>query len=417
MYQAIVSSVTVRKHPNADRLQIGSVRGATVIVGIDVKDGELGLFFTSDGQLSEQFATANNLVRIKNEDGTYSGGMFDANRRVRAMNLRGVKSEGFWCPVDYLRNVPGIKAATVDNLKDGDTFDTLDGVPICNKYYTPQTLQAIANRNNSSPAKKVLNFPEHVDTEQYRYVKNDIPLGSVIVITEKLHGTSGRYGLVEVDRNLTWLERLLQKVGIKVQDKEYKYFNGTRRTVLKDVDSGTSFYGDETFRRDAVKGINLKPGEMLYFELVGYTTNGNLIMSAQDTIKLDKNMVKVYGKEMQYTYGCTVGECRMFVYRITQHGVELNHWQMTKRCAELGLNVVPHLTALVLDNREQLDTLVEAFMYGSSTLDGSHIREGVVLRVDNDFGTKFIKSKSVNFGILEGYIKDNDAAVDMEEVS
>ena len=135
-YSAIVARVNVRPHPNADRLQIGNVNGIQVIVGIDTQDGELGVYFPSDGQLSEEFAAANDLIRRKNEDGTYSGGMFDVNRRVRAMNLRGIKSDGFWCPLDYFN----FSAVSASMLKEGDSFTEINGIPICNKYVTPRVL-------------------------------------------------------------------------------------------------------------------------------------------------------------------------------------------------------------------------------------------------------------------------------------
>lgn len=47
----------LKKHPNADRLQIGEVLGNLVIVGLDTQDGELGLFFSfglMEGYIKEQ---------------------------------------------------------------------------------------------------------------------------------------------------------------------------------------------------------------------------------------------------------------------------------------------------------------------------------------------------------------------------
>ncbi len=61
MYSAIVTKVLTRPHPNADKLQLATVTGMQVIVGLDVKDKELGVFFPSDGQLSNQFCELNDL--------------------------------------------------------------------------------------------------------------------------------------------------------------------------------------------------------------------------------------------------------------------------------------------------------------------------------------------------------------------
>ena len=85
MYNAIVTKIRVSDHPNADRLQIGHCCGSQVIVGLSVEDNELGIFFPCDGQLSEEFAAANDLVAYKDpETGANKGGFFAANRRVRA---------------------------------------------------------------------------------------------------------------------------------------------------------------------------------------------------------------------------------------------------------------------------------------------------------------------------------------------
>src|SRR3989338_6301269 len=101
-YKAIVCKLTnVRKHPGADRLNLASILGNQIVVGLDSKDGDVGVYFGVDGQLASDFATVNDLVRRKNPDGTPAGGMFDENRRVRAQKFRTEKSEGFFAPLSY----------------------------------------------------------------------------------------------------------------------------------------------------------------------------------------------------------------------------------------------------------------------------------------------------------------------------
>jgi len=54
---------------------------------------------------------------------------------------------------------------------------------------------------------------------------------------------------------------------------------------------------------------------------------------------------------------------------------------------------------------------------GASTLDDTHIREGVVVRVEKANGTiKAYKHKSNEFKILEGIMKTSDDYVDAEEI-
>lgn len=96
MTLAIIAPITVSKHPNADRLQLGSVFGSQVVVGMDVKSGDVGIFFQEGLQLSDEYAKANDLVRRKDADGNAAGGFFEENRRVRCQKFRGTKSEGYW---------------------------------------------------------------------------------------------------------------------------------------------------------------------------------------------------------------------------------------------------------------------------------------------------------------------------------
>ena len=54
-YSGIVCKLqNVRVHPNADRLRLATVMGSQIIVDLNAKDGDLGIFFGPDGKLSPQ---------------------------------------------------------------------------------------------------------------------------------------------------------------------------------------------------------------------------------------------------------------------------------------------------------------------------------------------------------------------------
>jgi hypothetical protein len=77
-YTAVVTAVQTRPHPGADRLQLGTVAGSQVVVGLETVDGSLGVFFPTDGHLmceannlyneSAAKATASITWRIQNAD-------------------------------------------------------------------------------------------------------------------------------------------------------------------------------------------------------------------------------------------------------------------------------------------------------------------------------------------------------------
>ena len=196
-------------------------------------------------------------------------------------------------------------------------------------------------------------------------------------------------------------------------------------------DANPGYYGSHEFRYRATNGIFPRKGEVIYGEIVGFTTSDTPIMSRQslDVLK-DKAAEKAYGKTITYTYGCEEGECVFHVYRITMVNedaqmVELSWNQMVARCKELGLTHVTPLDTFIYDgDKEALLKRVQALVDGESgvetlpsTLDKRHIREGVVVRYESPDGTDWCKSKSRAFGLLEGYLKEKEEYIDTEEAS
>lgn len=429
-YNAVVARIYTRPLPGSDNIALGTCQGYQVIVGKNVADGTLGVFFEGGGQLSEGYAAANDLVRRKDENGNPAGGYFEENRRVKAVKMRGAKSEGYWCPLESF----AYTGADLDKLKEGDQFCELNGYPICNKYMTPETLRA-ATANQKKVRKDNVMFAKHIDTEQFKRGINAIPAGAVIFVSEKLHGTSFRVGRVleETPVVYTGVKKLLAKwLKWPTEKTEWTYLNGSRNVVLEKRPEGQEgYYGKEEFRFNATKGITLHKGEVVYGELVGFTETGAPIMSPQDLSSLkDKKIEKRFGKVNTFRYGAANGECKAFVYRITQvnedgNAVELSWNQMVARARELGLTPVPIVDKFIYDgDMEALAARVSVLTDGAdgtealpSRLDETHIQEGVVVRYESEFGTGWLKSKGFYFSVLEGILKESDSYVDTEEIA
>lgn len=420
MYQAIVTRIQVRPHPNADKLQVGVVGWSEVVVGLDVKNDELGVFFPTDGALSHEFCVKNDLYPRFDESGQRVGGGFidPKNRRVRAQTFRGQKSFGFWVPASYFDY-------TGAALVEGMEFTELNGFAICEKYVNPATVHAAKEKaNRANVRRETTMFLRHLETGQLSRNVGKIHPGALVTITEKLHGTSFRVGRVLDRRDIKWYERLVSRF-VKVQRQEWRYLQGSRNVILE-LSKGTGgYYGSEAFRYIATAPLydRLHPGEVVYGEIVGWVNETTPIMPTVDTAQLgDKAFSKQYGKKMTYTYGCLPGQAKIFVYRIVQmsedgYSVELSWQQVRTRCAELGVATVPHFCAFFHDGSDsKIKGIVEPLMEGPSTLDTRHIREGAVVRVDGADGTAFYKAKSYNFYVLEGVQKSQGTA-DIEESS
>ena len=112
---AMVSKIDfIREIPGADNIVHASISGFNIITSKDAKVGDRGVLFLPDTQLSLDYANNNSLIRTKQPDGTYVGYLED-NCRIRALKLRGVKSEGLFMPLESVKYT----GVSIDKLVDG----------------------------------------------------------------------------------------------------------------------------------------------------------------------------------------------------------------------------------------------------------------------------------------------------------
>ena len=104
-------------------MQVATFFGNDTIVGLDVKVRDMGIYFPVDGQLGEEYATKNNLLRRKDENGNNVGGYLDPDKRnITALKLRGEKSDGLFMPLTSLEGFTDIS-----KLKIGDMISVING--------------------------------------------------------------------------------------------------------------------------------------------------------------------------------------------------------------------------------------------------------------------------------------------------
>lgn len=417
----IVQLQNLRKHSNANRLQCVDIFGNNVIVDMSYHEGQIVVFFPVDGRLSDEYALANNLVRKKDETGKNIGGYLEPEKNnIRALKLRGEKSEGLVMPVETLSSY-----VNIETLKIGDKITTLNGHLICEKYVPKRTSAKAENgkakSKNISKKEKYPIFTEHIDTEQLMYNKAAFKVGDRCTITLKMHGTSSCHSssikCEQIKKN--FLEKLLRKE--PRTKKEWNYVSGTRRCILEDFDGG--FYGSNEFRKtwhDFFEG-KLEKGETVYGEIVGYVDNHTPIMGSCSTSKLqDKEAKKLYGKEMVFSYGCNPGENQCYVYRMTLtnedgYTVEYPDWLMRLRCEQMGINCVPLFETFEYTSWEDLMERVEKYYDGVDPIGKTHIREGVVVRIENRPKFTAFKHKNFTFKLVSGIISENADTTNMTD--
>lgn len=428
-YQGYVVEIKeLRPHNNADKLQIATVFGNDVITGLDVQLGWKMIYFPVDGQLSEEFASVNDLVRRKDENGKMAGGYLDpVKRNIKAIKLRGEKSDGLLVKLNTLSKVLGEDYVN-KNIKVGDTIDVVNGKLICEKYIPKGNPSNGHTNNGNSKSKKQLMketyplFEEHKDTSQLAYSKNEFRVGDSVTVTLKLHGTSARTSHT-TENKPTLLMRILKRLNINVA-KKWATVSGSRRVILDSFDGG--YYGDNKFRKQYhdLFSTKLKKGETVYYEIVGYAGKDKTIMGIADNKKMkDKKFIKQYGDKTVFHYGCENGESDIYVYRMTMTNedgdvIEYPTWLAQLRCEQMGVKHVPVLETYKINNIDDTHQMfyeIEDMAEGVDLIGKTHIREGVVVRIENREKFTAFKQKSFDFKVLEGIIKDNAAEADMEE--
>ena len=456
----------VRPHSNADRMKLADCFGNTICVGIDAVEGEIGVYFPTDGQLSVEYCAKNDLVRRKDENGNPAGGYLDPDKRnIRAIKLRGEKSDGLFMPLSSF----AYTGVNFDEWTVGTPITVVNGHEICQKYIPRNANKSVAGGAGARAKRRAKHsiaplFYEHKDTEQLAYNLTAFKPGDEIEITLKMHGTSQRtaYTKVLTGFKRTIWDKLFRREGTPIYD--WGYVSGTRRTVLDTFDGG--FYGSNEFRKqhaDFFEG-KLWKGETVYYEVVGFTHTGTPIMASADNKKInDKEFAKMYGETTTFSYGCAPGgaiwekvddeiaslkrvpQSDIYVYRRTMTNedgevVEYTPDFMRQRCELMGVKTAPVMWSgrIPEDEWEEwcydlegvwgeylrrregtpgewIKDKAERYYDGPDPIGKTHVREGVVVRVLNRPTFTAYKHNNFSFKVLEGIIKDTAEAPDMEE--
>lgn len=415
-----------------DKLVSVTHQGNQCLTSKDADEEVLYLFFPAECKLSDDFLKFNNLYRHSNLNADNSlAGFFEDNQRVKSLKFKGVISTGFMIPlqesIDALEKGTG-KYVNEHQLKVGDEFNVIDGVQICEKYLIKEKKDGMKN-----PRTKILDsivdskfVPEHFDTSHLLKNTHKIGIDDDIIVTYKVHGCSARYFRTNVIRKHSWLEKLAKWFGATIQDTEYEYVSGSRRTIksvgFETLPGKNHYYleGDlwSKIGKDVFDG-KLNKGEAVYCEIIGQTYGGSPIQSG-------------------YTYGLTGP--KVYIYRITNinpDGIEidLSYQQMKERAKQLGIEVCPQFFVgtvrefisqyygMESENvPDRYDDLLESVFYNTllekpSILDNSVVEEGFCVRKDGYPKCEVWKIKSKKFLLHEGHQVDLQTANLEEDVA
>lgn len=326
------------KHPDpkVERLKCAVVDGFIITVGIDSEPG-LYIYFPVLSQINPNLLQYLNLYRdkTKNKDPEKTG-YFEDKGIVKAINLRGVKSEGFLMPIVDLQNFI-IESVNVElpNPEPNTEFDEVEHAGkvfwISQKYVAPvQKIPGTPGYSKERKKKKGLDkiideqFRFHYDTVILKKCPHAIHPEDIIQITSKWHGTSGISAYVLCHKKLSWKEKIakwLTKNPFDVYDYVY-----SSRTVIKNryynKEVTPGYYGCDVweYADNYIKPYLMK-GMTIYYEIVGYLPTGAMIQKDYDYGCIPPvEVTDANGnKTIQYIQGKNF---KVMIYRITLTNVD-----------------------------------------------------------------------------------------------
>lgn len=415
-------------HPieNADFIQRTVVYGNNVIIGKDIKEGDIMLYFNSGTKLNPEFCKANNLYSNTeyNANPTAKKGYLSYKQhRVKAIKLKDIISDGFLLPINSLNNIKDLFYKNFAKLNVGDTFTTINGVDICEKYIVAPPRNS--NPGGHKPAVNKFNrivdnqFYLHNATENLRRNIDKINPNDVIGIHYKKHGTSAVFANIPTKRPLKWYEKLLQKLGVKIDDIVYDIIYSSRNVIKNkyiNTEIGEGFYGEDVWGMVAKKIEHLIPKNWtLYGEILGYLPSGGFI-------------------QKRYDYGCDPGYFKFYVYKISVVNpdgkvIYLTDKQIEEYCEKVGLlykdtfiyygtvmnyllNMYPDINIneedsnwrdLMLKDLEENYNEKDCYMCVNKVPE-----EGIVLRVEKLESYEAYKLKSKRFLLMESEAQEKE---------
>lgn len=320
----------IESHPNADRLDIATVKGWNCIVQKDsYKVGEHCVFFPPDSILPEKLINDFELEFLK------KGG------RVGTLKLRGYISQGLVLPITCMGNNRFHPVGTDVTKLLGVTKYEVPEKPI-------QMQGKVTTRKVQNP-----NFTKYTDIENIQNFNTVFEDGDIVVITEKIHGSNIRFGWLPIEINwkngniLGILRSLFKKY---ILQEKYEFVYGSHNVQLQ-FDSDKGFYGENIYAKVLkTYDLSILPD--------GYTFYG-----------------EVYGKGVQdLEYGCDGLDLSVFDVK-KPDGRYMDALKAEKLIHDVGMSPVPILYSGPFDFR-----VLKLCTEGNSVICENQIREGCVVK-------------------------------------
>jgi RNA ligase (TIGR02306 family) len=332
MSELIVKAVEIDDvipHPNADRLDLVVIAGWNCVVRKgEYKKGDLAIYIPIDSilpvELESKLFPIESKVKL-------------TNSRIRTIKLRGAISQGL---------VIRPEEVGLTGVRVGD--DVRDRLGITK--FEPEQASIPSGMKSGAPRKKAnSNFNKYTDINNFKHYNNLFEPGEEVYVSEKIHGTSARYGFYPTEVNSLW-KKIKRFFGML---PKFEFCYGSRNVQLQQK-SYNGFYEENVYakilKQEAIED-KLDWGEAIFGEIVGSSI------------------------QKGYTYGCKEGEHRFYAYDAMKDGKWLDYRDFVEFCDERGFTRVPELYV-----GPYCFEIVNELRSGDSTIGGQKVREGVVIK-------------------------------------
>lgn len=353
----------VQPHPNADRLEIATVKGWQCVVGKgQFKAGNHAFYFPIDSVLPEGLLSY-----------LFADSKIKPPSRIKTIKIRGAISQGLLagkCPVSESMYIDA------ECFPVGDDVTEELGVT---KYEPPAS--ALPNgygvKNPQRKAEENPHFLKYTDLEHLKNHPNLFSEGEPVVMREKIHGTNFRAGWVPMQVDTFW-KKVKKFIGLL---PEWEFVYGSRNVQLQSKKQYSGYYADNVYAKIVEQyklDEKLNAGEVLYGEIYGD------------------------GIQKGYTYGCKTGEQRLAAFDLQVGGkyVDDARFYLTMRLYDIPM--APLLYAGPF-SKERAINHASGYSYMSPS---EPIREGIVIRPIHE-QTCYLGRKILKLVSDEYLLRDN----------
>ncbi|MBP9786033.1 MAG: RNA ligase (ATP) [Acinetobacter sp.] len=353
----VVEINSIENHPNADKLDLATVKGWACVVQKDrYKAGDKAIYFPIDSILPPEveckiFGIESKVKLIKS--------------RVRTIKLRGAVSQGLIVPLELFGLQKEKLGADLTKKLGVTKFE-----PPTAK--SPQGKKGIKSVKQTNP-----NFRKYTSIENFKNYPDLFNESEVVVATEKIHGTNFRAGWVPYHAG-SWWRKALKFLRLTPQ---WEFVFGSHNVQLQNKSFFYKGFYDENVYAQCVETYDLKKrlayGEVIYGEIYGS------------------------GIQKDYHYGCANGERKLVVFDVMLDGVYMPYSKAKSYCIEKGFTTPPVLYCGPFDPEK-----LHALTSGPSILaPKQEVREGLVVKPVHEqlsyVGRKILKLINNDYLLLQ----------------